>query len=52
MNPTWARSISASFRGHQLHLHAQFFQGMAGLSEGSTTPTIYAHGRGVQALNV
>ncbi|HYY52701.1 MAG TPA: cbb3-type cytochrome c oxidase subunit I, partial [Myxococcales bacterium] len=29
-----------------------FFQGMAGLSRRLYDPTIYAHGRGVQALNV
>jgi len=29
-----------------------FFQGMAGLSRRLYDPTVYAHGRGVQALNV
>src|SRR5207248_9836550 len=29
-----------------------FFQGMAGLSRRLYVPTVYAHGRGVQALNV
>ncbi|TMA44083.1 MAG: cytochrome C oxidase subunit I, partial [Deltaproteobacteria bacterium] len=41
-----------SFVAINLVFMPMFFQGMAGLSRRLYDPTVYAHGRGVQALNV
>jgi cytochrome c oxidase subunit 1 len=41
-----------SFVAINLVFMPMFFQGMAGLSRRLYDPTIYAHGRGVQSLNV